>query len=84
MQDADRDGIWEAVVPVDPGEWRYAFVVDGKWVRPKDAERYVPDPYEPQLWNGILEVVEERPRGGGDRENVTPDTGRRPTERIEG
>jgi hypothetical protein len=84
MQDADNDGIWEAVVPVEPGEWRYAFVVDGKWVRPGDAERYVPDPYEPHLWNGILEVVEEHPPGAGDQEYVTPDAKRRPTDRIEG
>jgi len=84
MQDVDRDGIWETVVPVDPGEWRYAFVVDGKWVRPKDAERYEPDPYDPQLWNGILEVVEERTPGAGDQEFVTPNPRSRPTEWIEG
>jgi len=39
----DASGLWEAVVPVPPGRWRYAFVVDGTWVAPPDALLYEDD-----------------------------------------
>jgi hypothetical protein len=37
MEGPDREGIWSLTVPVPPGRWRYAFVVDGVWVAPQDA-----------------------------------------------
>ena len=39
----DQDGVWETVIPLTAGVWRYAFVVDGEWVEPLDAPRYEDD-----------------------------------------
>jgi hypothetical protein len=60
LTDPDGDGIWEATVDVNPGIWRYAFVVDGDWVRPQGAQRYEDDGFGGV--NGILEVLDA---GGG-------------------
>lgn len=32
LSDPDGDGIWTAVIPLPPGRYEYAFLVDGKWV----------------------------------------------------
>lgn len=32
LSDPDRDGIWTAIIPLPPGRYEYAFLVDGKWV----------------------------------------------------
>ena len=82
MEDADDDGLWETVLEVDPGEWRYAFVVDGRWIRPKDAGRYEEDGFGGV--NGILEVLGERRTGEAGGDQVTPNADGRPTERTEG
>lgn len=44
MQDPDRDGVWELQVPLGPGRYEYAFLVDGTFweADPANAER-VPD-----------------------------------------
>lgn len=39
------DGVWTLVLPLSPGVHDYAFVVDG--------ERWVPDPYAPQVDDGF-------------------------------
>jgi len=31
LSDEDRDGIWTARVPLPPGRYEYAFVIDGRW-----------------------------------------------------
>ena len=31
MQDADRDGVWEIVVPLEPGRYEYQFLIDGRF-----------------------------------------------------
>ena len=31
LSDSDGDGIWTAQIPLAPGRYEYAFVVDGKW-----------------------------------------------------
>ena len=31
LSDPDGDGIWTAQIPLAPGRYEYAFVVDGKW-----------------------------------------------------
>lgn len=48
------NGVWEVVVPLPPGVWRYAFVVDGVWTRPPDAPRYEADGFGGE--NGVYEV----------------------------
>lgn len=40
MNDDDNDGVWEASVPLDPGNHTYKFVVDGEWI---------PDPGNPDI-----------------------------------
>lgn len=32
LSDPDGDGIWTAIIPLPPGRYEYAFLVDGKWV----------------------------------------------------
>lgn len=32
LSDPDGDGIWMASIPLPPGRYEYAFIVDGKWV----------------------------------------------------
>jgi hypothetical protein len=39
------DGVWTVVLPITPGVHDYVFVVDG--------ERWVPDPYAPQVDDGF-------------------------------
>lgn len=48
------EGVFEVRVPLQPGIWRYAFVVDGSWVRPPGAPRYEPDGFGGE--NGVVEV----------------------------
>lgn len=44
LADADGDGIWTAIVPIEPGRYAYMFVVDGeRWVLDPDAEAVQPD-----------------------------------------
>ena len=31
LSDDDGDGIWTASIPLSPGRYEYAFVVDGRW-----------------------------------------------------
>jgi hypothetical protein len=50
----DEDGLWEAVIPLHSGVWRYAFVIDGRWVAPPDAPRYEEDGFGGR--HGVLEV----------------------------
>jgi len=44
MQDPDRDGVWELRVPLGPGRYEYAFLVDGTFweADPANPER-LPD-----------------------------------------
>jgi hypothetical protein len=49
-----KDGVWEIVVPLAAGVWRYAFLVDGEWVSPPDASRYEEDGFGGR--NGVIHV----------------------------
>lgn len=60
------DGTWECVIAVPPGAWRYAFVVDGAWVKPPGASRYEEDGFGGV--NGILDV----PVGVGGESPLEP------------
>ena len=40
-----KDGSFRKRVHLDPGEYRYKFLVDGKWVTDPEAERLAPNPY---------------------------------------
>ncbi len=42
LSDDDRDGVWTAVIPLLPGRYEYAFVVDGRWSeQDPSADEYV-------------------------------------------
>lgn len=56
MRRRDTGG-WETIISLSPGIWRYAFVVDGTWVRPPDAPRYESDGFGGE--NGILEIFQD-------------------------
>ena len=49
-----KGGVWEATLPLKPGIWRYAFVVDGIWQAPPDAPRTESDGFGGV--RGVLEV----------------------------
>jgi hypothetical protein len=48
------EGVWEALIPLSPGIWRYAFVVDGVWTAPPDPPRVEADGFGGL--QGVLEV----------------------------
>jgi chromosome partitioning protein len=37
----ERDGLWKAVVDIEPGEYEYRFIVDGVWMRDPGNQDYV-------------------------------------------
>ena len=49
-----KGGVWEVTLPLKPGIWRYAFVVDGVWQAPPDAPRTESDGFGGL--RGVLEV----------------------------
>ena len=51
---AAKEGLWEETVPLKPGIWRYAFVIDGVWHAPPDAPRTEDDGFGGR--QGILEI----------------------------
>ncbi len=63
MQDLDGDGVWEITVELDPGTYKYKYVIDGNWVKsmeeiedmiePKPKE-YVDDGFGGK--NAVIEV----------------------------
>jgi len=49
MKDDDRDGVWEAVVSLDPGSHMYKFVVDGEWISDPGNQSRSNDQYRNSL-----------------------------------
>lgn len=43
MAIAENEGVWEVVLSIPPGTWRYTFVADGEWETPPGAVRYEED-----------------------------------------
>lgn len=42
LSDDDRDGIWTAEMPLPPGRYEYAFIIDGRWFgQDPSADDYV-------------------------------------------
>jgi hypothetical protein len=50
-----KGGVWEVTVPLKPGIWRYAFVVDGLWQAPPEAPRTESDGFGGV--RGVLDVA---------------------------
>jgi len=49
-----KGGVWEVTIPLKPGIWRYAFIVDGVWEAPPEAPRTENDGFGGV--RGVLEV----------------------------
>lgn len=62
MSDPDGDGIWTASIPLPPGRYEYAFLVDGKWIGQ--------DPLAEEYLLTFGEYVSVR-YVGGSRENLS-------------
>lgn len=45
MTDGDGDGVFEAILDLEPGRHEYKFVVDGNWVEDPKAAESAPNPY---------------------------------------
>jgi len=42
LEDENQDGIWTATIPLSPGRYEYAFVIDGRWWgQDPSADEYV-------------------------------------------
>lgn len=41
----NMDGIWQASVPMQPGEYHYRFLVDGEWCDDDECASYAPNPF---------------------------------------
>lgn len=55
MRPAPGNGIWSVTVPLDPGRYRYAFLVDGQtWLADPSAPRAVDDDFGPP--NSVVTV----------------------------
>lgn len=55
MVRAGPDGMWTVVVPLRPGEYEFAYVVDGhRWMEPPAADNYVSDGFG--RCNGVVVV----------------------------
>jgi chromosome partitioning protein len=37
----DADGLWKAVLDIEPGEYEYRFIVDGRWIRDPNNKDYI-------------------------------------------
>ncbi len=58
LEDDDNDGIWTASIPLSPGRYEYAFVIDGRW--------WGQDPLADEYVQSFGEYSSVRYVGGGD------------------
>jgi len=58
LTDEDEDGIWTASIPLPPGRYEYAFVIDGRW--------WGQDPLADEYVHSFGEYSSVRYIGGGD------------------
>ena len=58
LEDDDNDGIWTASIPLPPGRYEYAFVIDGRW--------WGQDPLADEYVQSFGEYSSVRYVGGGD------------------
>lgn len=42
------NGLWQTTVSLEPGTYRYRFIVDGQWTDDPDCTLRVPNPYGTQ------------------------------------
>jgi hypothetical protein len=49
-----EDGVWFSVIPLEPGQYSYRFIVDGQWCDDPRSARRVPNPFGTE--NALLVV----------------------------
>jgi hypothetical protein len=54
MTDPDQDGTWSATLVLEPGNYLYKFVVDGKWMEDPNNPEKASDDYGG--YNSVLTV----------------------------
>jgi hypothetical protein len=50
-----QDGVWSAVIPLEPGLYSYRFIVDGKWCDDPRSNQHVPNPFGGE--NAVIHVT---------------------------
>jgi hypothetical protein len=50
-----EDGVWFNVIPLEPGQYSYRFIVDGQWCDDPRSSRRVPNPFGTE--NALLVVT---------------------------
>lgn len=50
-----QDGVWLSVIPLEPGQYSYRFIVDGQWCDDPRSTRRVPNPFGTE--NALLVVT---------------------------
>lgn len=51
----EGDGLWTALLQLEPGEYQYRLRIDGEWRDHEQAVERVPNPYGST--NGVLKVL---------------------------
>ena len=51
----DEDGMWSRVIPREPGQYSYRFIVDGKWCDDPRSTQRVPNAFGSE--NAVLVVI---------------------------
>ena len=50
-----QEGVWSAVIPLEPGLYSYRFIVDGKWCDDPRSNRHAPNPFGGE--NSVIHVT---------------------------
>ncbi len=50
-----QDGVWSAVITLEPGLYSYRFIVDGKWCHAPLSNHHVPNPFGGE--NAVIHVT---------------------------
>lgn len=51
----NEDGVWFSLIPLEPGQYSYRFIVDGQWCDDPRSTRRVPNPFGTE--NALLVVT---------------------------
>ena len=52
--DPDGQGVWSAVLPLQPGRYQYRFIVDGRWIEDPHNPHTIDTPYG--VKNSVIEI----------------------------
>ncbi len=43
-----KNGVWKASIPIEPGQHEYRFLVDGQWMDDPECPEHAPNPFGSQ------------------------------------